>query len=64
MQEFVTLTKSNVQTFKHSIANANVETSNLARRLKNKYIRHEFLDRGRIANNLTQRVLTEFLYKT
>ena len=64
MQEFVTLTKSNVQTFKHSKANANVETSNLARRLKNKYIRHEFLDRGRIANNLTQRVLTDFPYKT
>ena len=36
---------------------------NLARRLKNKHLRHEFLDRRGIVNNLTQIVRTEIPYK-
>ena len=40
-----------VRTFEHSKSNSNVVTSNLARRLKNKYASHKFLDRTRIANN-------------
>ena len=39
------------------------QTLNLARRLKNKHVRNEFLDRRRIANNITQRVQTEFPHK-
>ena len=36
---------------------------NLATRPTNKHVRHKFLDRRRIANNLTQRVRTQFPYK-
>ena len=36
------------------------QTSNLARRLKNEQVRHEFLSRKIISNNVTQRALTEF----
>ena len=39
------------------------QTSNLARKVKNKHVRHKIHDRGRISNNLTQRIRTDFLYK-
>ena len=38
-------------------------TSNLAGRLKNKHFRHEFVDRRKIAINLTQRVRIKFPHK-
>ena len=43
--------------FEHSKANVNVINSNLARRLKNKHVRHELLDSRVTSNNLTERVL-------
>ena len=51
----------NVRTFK-SKCNCH-KFVNLARRLKNKHLRHVFLDRRGIVNNLTQTVRTEVPYK-
>ena len=63
MYEFITLTKSNIRTFEHLKANANVINFKSCWKPKNKHVRHEFFDRRKIANNLTQRVRTEFPYK-
>ena len=51
----------NVRTFK-SKCNCH-KFVNLARRLKNKHLRHVFLDRRGVVNNLTQIVRTEVPYK-